>query len=206
MPKVEKTHLYRITKGWNVDQATWLIPKSESEMWNPGADTLEQGGTYTTDNSAETDYTEPENWEEYDITVILKYFIDNPNENFGFILISDEEMNNTQRGYASSDFTDDISLRPKLTIETETAITYFPQKGLKNKINLKITNSAISFSLPFNNSLVTVSNAKGQKVVSFEGTYGNSYAIPLGKLSAGVHFLTIKNDNKSATVKFFVIK
>ena len=206
MPKVEKTHLYRITKEWKADEVTWLMPKAGNKMWNPGEDTLEQGGAYTTDNSAETDYAEPENWEEYDITVMLKYFIDNPNENFGFILISDEEMNNTQRAYASSDFTDDISQRPKLTIETETAITYFPQKGLKNKINLKITNSAISFSLPFNNSLVTVSNAKGQKVVSFEGTYGNSYAIPLGKLSAGVHFLTIKHDNKSATVKFFVIK
>ena len=206
MPKVEKTHLYRITKDWTVDEATWLIPKAGNEMWNPGSDTLEQGGTYTEENAAETEYAEPENWEEYDITEIIKYFIDHPDENFGFLLISDEEMNNTQRAYASSDLTDDISLRPKLTIETETAITYVPQKGLKNKINLKMTNTAVCFSLPFNNCLVRISNARGQKFVSFEGTYGNSYAIPLAKLGAGVHFLTIKHDNNNETVKFFVVK
>ena len=206
MPKVEKTHLYRITKEWKADEVTWLMPKAGNKMWNPGEDTLEQGGAYTTDNSAETDYAEPENWEEYDITVMLKYFIDNPNENFGFILISDEEMNNTQRAYASSDFTDDISQRPKLTIETETAITYFPQKGLKNKISLKITNSAISFSLPFKNYRVTISNAKGQKTIHLEESLSDNYKIPLSKFSTGVHFLNIKHDNRSETIKFIVAK
>ena len=174
-------------------------------MWNPGADTLGQGGTYTEQNAAEADYAEPENWEEYDITEIIKYFIDHPDENFGFLLISDEEMNNTQRAYASSDFTDDITLRPKLTIETETAISWFPQAGLKDRINLHMTHTTIRFSLPFN-CFVRISNARGQKVVSFEGTHGNSYEIPLAKCGTGVHFLTIKHDNKNETMKFFVLR
>ena len=189
-----------------MEQATWLIPKSEAGLWNPGADTLDQGGAYTEQNAAETDYAEPENWEEYNVTEIIKYFLDHPDENFGFLLISDEEMNNTQRAYASSDFTDDTSQRPKLTIETETAISWFPQAGLKDRINLHMTNTTMRFSLPFDNCLVRISNARGQKFVSFEGTYGNSHTIPLSKLGAGVHFLTVKHDNKSATVKFFVIK
>lgn len=175
-------------------------------MWNPGEDTLDQGGAYTEQDAAETDYAEPENWEEYDVTEIIKYFLDHPDENFGFLLISDEEMNNTQRAYASSDFTDDTSQRPKLTIETETAISWFPQAGLKDRINLHMTNTTMRFSLPFDNCLVRISNARGQTVVSLDGTKGKRYEIPLNTCGTGVNFLTIKYDNRSETVKFYVVK
>lgn len=175
-------------------------------MWNPDEDTLDQGGTYTEQDAAETDYVEPENWEEFDVTEIIKYFIDHSDENFGFILICDEEFNNTWRGYASSDFTEDITWRPKLAIETETAISWFPQAGLKDRINLHMTNTTMRFSVPFDNCLVRISNARGQKVVSFDGTKGKSYEIPLNTCGTGINFLTITYDNRSETVKFYVVK
>ena len=66
--------------------------------------------------------------------------------------------------------------------------------------------SAISFSLPFNNSLVTISNAKGQKIIHLEESLSDNYEIPLNKFSTGVHFLNIKHDNRSETIKFIVAK
>ncbi len=201
----EKTHLYRMIKEWKPDEATWVHAK-KGEMWNPGADTLEQGGAFTEEDAAETGYAQPNEWEEYDITEILKYFLDHPDENYGFIIISDEDYNNVQRLYRSSDFTDTISQRPKLTIEYGTAVTYFPQTGLKDKINLTITNSSVRFSLSFNNSIVTISNAKGRKIVSFRENHRNSYEIPLSMLSNGVHLLNIKYNYRSDTIKFIVVK
>ncbi len=202
----EKTHLYRITKEWNVDEATWLEAKS-GEKWDTQSDDyLKQGGAYTEDNAAETGYAPNGAWEEYDVTKIVKYLIDHPDKNYGFLIISDEEMNNIQRLYATSDFTDDTSQRPKLKIVHNTPITYFPQKGLIHKINFTITNAAINFSIPYNSHTATIRNAKGRNIVSFKENYNKSYEIPLSMLSNGVHFLNIRHNQSSESIKFIVVK
>lgn len=195
-----------MTKDWTTEQATWLHAKSE-DKWDPqSTDFLDQGGTFTEENGAEVLYAAPETWEDFDVTAIVKHFLNNPNENFGFLSIDDEANGHTQRLYASSDYADDQTLRPKLAIEYETAITWFPQTGLRDKINLNITNATVSFTLPFNNCLTTISNAKGQRILSFEGNTGDKYQVPLHNLGTGLHFLTIKHENRSETVKFFVVK
>lgn len=203
---VQKTYLYRMIKGWKSDETTWLTPKKGDGMWNPLKDTLGQGGTFTEEDYAETACAAPETWEEYDITEITKFFIDNPDSNYGFIVISDKEINNIQRLYYSSDYPTDTSLRPKLTIEDEIAIKHVPQKILKNKIKFTITHSAINFVIPYTRYFVTITDAQGRTVESFRKNGKNCYEIPVRMLSTGVHFLNINHDHRSETIRFIVVK
>jgi hypothetical protein len=202
----EKTHCYRITKDWKVDEATWLEAKS-GEKWNPQSDNyMDQGGAYTEEDAAETGYAPDGEWEEYDVTEIVKYFIDNPDKNIGFLIISDEEYNNTQRLYASSDFTDDTSQRPKLKIVHNTPIAYVPQKVYKDKIALTVTNAAINLFIPYTGHRVTICDAKGQTILSFNEIRNNRYELPLTGFSNGVHFLNIHYEQRSESIAFIVVK
>jgi len=202
----EKNHLYRITKEWNVEEATWLEAKS-GEEWDPESDDfLDQGGAYTEDDAAETNYADTEEWEEFDVTEMVKYLIDNPDKNYGFLIISDEEMNNTQRLYVSSDYTDDKTLRPKLTISDESPIIYTPQKASKSTIMLSVTNEAIRFSVPYEYHHAAICDSKGRTVASFHTNSTKRYALPLEGFSNGVHFLTVRHNQGSESIPFIIVK
>ncbi len=193
-----KIFTYKIVKEWKVDESTWLSAKKDIS-W----DTI--GGDYTTTNGAETVFTARNNWEHFNITQIIKEILNSPN-NFGFLLICEERDGNSQRKYASSDYADDITKRPKLTIKYSTPIVNRPNNNLKKSLDFKLTNSSIKFHVPYKNYLLTISNAKGQKIISLKENESNYHKISLHNLSTGVHFLNIKWNNKKETLKFINIR
>ena len=192
----DKSTAYRISKDWKIDEATWISAKT-------GDDWTELGGDYSTENSADAPYAAEGAWEEYNVTLIIRQFLSGTPD-YGILIINDLGEGNSQRLYASSDYSDDTSLRPKLIVNRSTAITYFPQMGLENRLNLKISNNTLSFTLPYNKSSVSINNAKGQIVAQLKGYLNSNHVISLNELSAGVHFLNIKHINGSETIKFIV--
>ncbi len=202
---VEKTFAYRITKDWKANEATWVNSKS-GEKWDPSAGDNDQGGAFTKDDGAETGYADESTWETYDVTKILKYFLNNKDKNFGFLVEGDDAPGHTQRLYASSDYTIDKSQRPKLEITYSTAINYVPQVDLKEKINLRMTNSKVNFSVPFDNYEISLSNAKGQRIMRLTENASKEHAISLNSLPAGVVFMKVSHAAMSETMQFIVAK
>lgn len=198
---ITKTYLYRMTQEWKADEATWLIPGQGREIWNPQNDTLGQGGTFTEEGHVETACAAPGTWEEYDVTAMIKFFIENPDSNWGFIIASEKAINNIQRLYYSSDYADDVSLRPKLTIDGTIAIRHSFPKGFTREKKVIITNSDITITLPATGYHVSIIDIRGRTIRSF-----GKNSIPVDILTKGVHFLCVTHDRTRETVRFIVVR
>ncbi len=203
---IQKTYLYRVTKRWQADKATWLFPESNQSLWAPLKDTLNQGGCFTENNSVETTCAAEGTWEEYDITSILKFFITNPDSNYGFMIQSEKAVNNIQRIYYSSNYTDDITLRPKLIVEGEIAVTYFPVEKSNTAVQVTGTNEAIILYIPGMGSRALLHDLRGRTIKTLIPNRENRYVVPMSILSTGVYYLHTINDGYMRMVRFTVVK
>jgi hypothetical protein len=203
----EKATIYKISKDWKADEATWLFAKS-GEMWQPGKDSSFQGGGDTTSKISSTSYAAAQAWENYDITPTVKEFLGGAANN-GFLIVGDDRngwTNMTPRLYASSELTGQTQNRPKITIKTtDTKIKTVNQTGLSGDISYTLTNSYLNLTTSFNNCQVSVSNLKGQTLLSIKGI-GSTHKIPLAALSKGIHLITIIQNNRSETFRIIVNK
>ncbi len=173
-----KKILSRVTKAWDEETVTWTSP------WNSS------GGDYS-----QTDYTECSNgnasvWEEYEVTNMIKDFIDNPSSNHGFIIYIRLDDYGCQ--YPSSESTSDESKRPKLTVDySGTAINHSLMNRKNNTIEFRNSNNSLSFTVPYNNYSVRIYSPNGKIILSYEGD-GYYNTVALNKLSTGVHIVQIK--------------
>ncbi len=98
--------LYTLTTAWQESTATWSIP------WE------QKGGDFSPTPIATNDNDTVGNWEDYDVTPVIKGIVEDDDPNYGFILLFDDYIDGYGVYYTSSE-AEDPSLRPKLTV------TYF---------------------------------------------------------------------------------
>jgi len=102
--------VYRVTEDWVEMQATWN-DRMTSTAWSPSA-----GGTWTTTGSVTQTAVSsgPISW---DVTQIVKAWIESGENNFGFLIkLTDESGTNYWQQFASSTYYD-IDSRPVLEID-----------------------------------------------------------------------------------------
>ncbi|WP_287325004.1 DNRLRE domain-containing protein [Okeania sp. SIO1F9] len=100
----------RSTKG----DATWIHSFYDSQFWsNPGGDFSEKVSAVTTVGD-EGIYT----WESTsEMVADLQQWLDNPDDNFGWLLLGNETVSRTVKGFASSE-------NPELSAQPQLRVTY----------------------------------------------------------------------------------
>lgn len=194
---VEKTMLYLLNKSWVDTTTTWLLRDRDS-YWDSF------GGDYDTTISASAPYAAESGWERFDVTSFINQF--NKGEpNFGFILNSDRKDGNTGRLYPSSEYNNDSSLRPKLTVVYDDVVSILNNTTMEtaSPIRTHLTNGILSIATPYLSSgVLTVYSFSGQEIYSseFKGTHNH---IDLSIYSKGAYLLTVNsNGNKVCKIIF----
>lgn len=97
--------IHRIKKEWESSSVSWQEP------WET------EGGDFSDTVLASFTNTQKEVWENYEVTDLIKQFVEDPSINFGFLLSFDENNHDIVFGAVAhaSEYTD-ITKRPKLTI------------------------------------------------------------------------------------------
>jgi hypothetical protein len=106
-------HIYRVSTDWGTTPVNWNTP------WT------DLGGDYNKEILDTIEDVKKGIWETFDVSNSVKEFIDTPSSNFGFIVLppmSNPMRENKNRAdnhgcvAYSSEYTGDITKRPKLTI------------------------------------------------------------------------------------------
>ena len=179
----ETCSLFTYTRPWNVSTTTWNQADS-GVMWTS------PGGDFKRDFVAWTPFADSLTWENFDVTLIVREFLQNPDSNFGFFLKTG--YNNIERRYYSSDYEVD-SLRPKLTITTSTAITNkFSKQGAANSIRVNSVSKVVSFYVPFEDDyVVSIVNTRGSQIYSALSSKMKSFSVSLKNSSAGIYMVRV---------------
>lgn len=162
--------LHTINNYWKEMEVTWNDAMKDTpwEMYpashNDDTFALKNGGDIDID-PVDTPLSKGVNeWQEYDVTSAIKDFIENPENNNGFMIRSSSEQQ--PHIYFSSEH-EDKSKRPKLTFKISTPI----KKQTTNKktgINIRSLNNAVEITTPFKNSYsIKIFSLNGKKVVNF---------------------------------------
>jgi hypothetical protein len=191
-------NVYLVSKDWIELEATWF-KASSSDWWD------EEGGDFEPkiEASCEIPSNATGKWEEWDVTSCIQNFIDNPETNFGFHFFMNVTMVTVE--YTSSESNNQQN-RPKLTIETATAIENSPKKSNELIRLIKTADSYLVY-LPFtSNSSVKVYDVKGKQIASFNTLrYGEWHRLP-NSIKPGVHIIKINNKEKSIVKKLWFVK
>ncbi|MEM3381428.1 MAG: DNRLRE domain-containing protein, partial [Candidatus Bathyarchaeia archaeon] len=102
--------VYRVTKDWAEMEATWKAYKSGNN-WDT------EGGDYTTEGGSSS--TVPANlkqWMIWDVTAIVKAWIEGGKPNYGFIIKLEQEEKYVHFGFNSKD-NEATNLRPILEVD-----------------------------------------------------------------------------------------
>lgn len=202
--------VFRLTQDWVEDELTWANTGS-SETWiipwdtpqNPmvvGNDFPPSGMIEVNDSAKAVTSAVGNAWEEYDVTELIQIFSDGT-PNYGFFIRNDDKGGNTNRAYYSSEYEDDISLRPKLEIAYETSessISNFNDLGSFNSVYKIETLSEISYSLNFNKMYeISLFSLNGKLIKNFKGIGQNQFIVDKMKLSSSTYILMLKRDGLS---------
>ena len=105
--------VYRLTEDWDEEHATWKNRLS-GISW-AGVDPLGYGGTWASDGSI-SEAAVSGGWISWDVTEIVRAWIEGGQSNFGFIIkLADETGSNYWQQFASREYYDP-SVRPQLDI------------------------------------------------------------------------------------------
>lgn len=201
---------FRLTQDWVEDELTWFNASS-SETWatpwddpqDPnvvGKDIPPTGMIDATDSARTITSKEGNVWEEYDVTKIIQKYADGT-PNYGFLLRNDDYGGNTSRLYFSSEYEDDLTLRPKLEIVYETdenSNTKISKLSSLNIIEKIQSTSQILYSLDFIEKYeITLSTITGKTLKRFSGVGKGTFTIDKNSLSSSCYLLTLKREGHS---------
>lgn len=127
---MENSFVYQLQSSWTDTNATWLNTHTDS-LWST------PGGDFDVLKQFKTPYASTGSWEEYDVTEIVQNWLAG-SPNYGFIVFPDQKADNTGREYLSSEYSDDCSLRPKLTITYEGDVAITEMKTHKKCVPLDV--------------------------------------------------------------------
>ena len=177
------TVAHRLIKEWNEHTVTWM-------QADTGAPWDLVGGDYTLEDSAQTTFANDSTWENYDVTGIVKKFIDGT-PNYGFIVVPDLAEGNTSRDYYSTAFEDIDSLKPKLTVTYTSNAISTPNKSryLLQGVLLYKDGSVIRLFVPFEKQYrITIYNSKGRVIENINGCESRWYRLNAKMSSHGIYF------------------
>lgn len=209
--------IHRLTKDWGegnsnagypgnsgtnatTNDATWTQNLFGSSNWtSPGGDFV----SIASDTTTSIGNSGPIHFNSQQFINDLQFFIDNPSQNFGWIIIGDESNTNTINGFHSRQSS--ISqLYPEL------AITYSSTTGILESQKSKIT----FHSNPVNDQLVLLSESWNfssltYSVIDLKGSLVKkgkikTNIIPVSDLKEGIYFLQLITENGAAENLKFV--
>ncbi len=201
----EACSLFVATTKWNVSEATWTHARADTK-WEADSG----GGDYNSDIFSRTTYALPESWERYDATTFVKDFYNNPDSNTGFIIGTDQgEKGNQGRHYISSEYADNDSLRPKLTIEydDDNAITFSGVPLVFGKhIHVKQSPGLLQLFIPFEKPYHgMLTDMLGRKIYTFRGESPGVHTYTR-VIHTGIYLLKLQVGEEGATRKLFIGK
>ena len=108
-------YMYRLLRtDWVENQATWEIYKTGSNWTTAGAGS--SGNDYSPDNSCSSSVSRTTNeWKAWEMSDLVQDCFDNYNKNIHLLLAKTNVSSGSWLFY-SKEYTDDTSLRPKLTV------------------------------------------------------------------------------------------
>lgn len=190
--KSDVYEVYKVTKEWNENGASW-IKSTSSVNWDI------YGGDYESTALSSFSYSGSYNgWFDFSVTSALKDFIDNPSINYGLIVLVPggvdsvyDNQTKDQETYFHSSEASDESLRPKLTV------TYDPGTStMQNDIKIAIPESY----------KVTIINMQGRKVASFMLNDIKQLNQMKASLSSGIHIINITTPEKKVVRKVWFMR
>jgi hypothetical protein len=200
--------VFRLTKGWDESGVTWYKATSNVNWTTEGGDRdtprifkLEQAADFLNQ------------WADHTVTATVQDMVQNPEENHGFLFVhvGTSGNNHDRQDYRSSEY-NDVSFRPKLTVEYSADVTNVSPRVSTEKqgtgIVVRNTHSGLMVSSPFHeNRELTVRDVKGRKLFSCDWAAGHtSFHIPLHGIAPGMHVVTVTSREGSVTQKAFFCK
>jgi len=187
--------VFALSKDADFSTMSWNVYK-KGEQWE------KPGGDFDEKTKVETKYAaKPDDWEDYNVTEMVKGWISEPSKNKGFILVADEnpEANNTGRKYYSSE-NSAKDKRPQLVIDYKnSAIQFKTGPGFYQSVTLHCTRNRVTIESPKARICdIFLFDAKGKMVESFRGISAFKSSVPLHALGNGVYSIAV------ATEKFVV--
>lgn len=99
------------------DGSTWNLRNANGSVaWAGGAGGA-AGSDYSSSVTASVSITDPLAWYDLDLTADVQDFVDGTLTNYGWWLVGNVVFSNSGKTFASSDYTIDSTLRPKLVID-----------------------------------------------------------------------------------------
>ena len=184
----------------------WEVPQEANSGFQPGG-MVDSDDTVRVKNSAELN-----SWEEMDITGFIQKILSGDVDNYGFLFKNDDYPNNSSRDYASSEYTADKTLRPKLTIVYGENAVMEPNSVTASKQSKRIKFTTLASEVLLNISVdgayeVRLTSLSGRIIRSFNGNGISSYSINKSGLQSACYFVSvIKNGAIVATDRLLLIK
>lgn len=223
--------LFTISRHWVDTEVTWNNADSNTAWENTDPDTkfynpfvgdtmITPGGCdFTRENQVIADYAKLNDWENYDVTDIVKKMHKNQIPNYGFMIKQfvciktnqgrDPKLRyNWGKSYRSSEY-EEVEKRPKLTVKYETTgiNEYHTANIFKNKVVTIKTANALKIYIPFKGGYhISINDIKGRQVLSFEGNGKQWISIPSTSFAQGMHIINISYNGISATKRFIFIQ
>ena len=200
--------LFTISKHWIDTEVTWNNADSNTAWENTDPDTK----FYNPITG------EIHDWENYDVTDIVKKIHKNQIANYGFMIKQfvcikttrgrDPKLRyNWGKSYRSSEY-EEVEKRPKLTVKYEqTSINPTNLTStLNNDIVIKKNGENLKIFIPFeNNYTVLFSDLKGSQVYTFEGNQNQWYYIVTENFSNKMYIVSVKLNKKTLYSKFLFV-
>lgn len=202
--------VYKRTEDFSEETDPFIWPQVWDEV-SPGVDSTNPIDTY---DFISTGPQIDSGWFDFDVTSAVSGYVTDPSTNFGFMIYLETDCPVFNSGsvqmFCRKD-TNNVELRPKLTIEYDTLSVPISSNPVKNKLDFKIaslnstglrisTQSAFSADIMIysvNGSLIQQIGSKYLKakdnVINFNK-----------KLSRGTYFVTLKGEKFSNTQKIVI--
>lgn len=199
--------LHTIDKEWKEMEVTWNdamkdIPwKMYPASHNDDSFSVEMAGDMEIDPIASPLSKNVNEWQVYDVTSSIKDYVENPENNNGFMIRNSSEQQ--PHIYFSSEY-EDISKRPKLTFSTTTPITNTFTKKTNGGISVKPLNRDFEITVPFNNSYdIKIFSLNGKKVVNLTNKTEKKMILKNDLFSSGVNIVSISYSGTQHNLRLF---
>ncbi len=192
--------LFVATRAWNKDEITW----NRAQVGVSWADSfpghlvpfVHGGGDYNSSLVSTAVLPADSSWITIDVTSAISSFIQNPDQNFGFVL----KDKDTQKGYfyTSSKYSDPTQ-RPKLTLSYETSAIIPVENSSIKGMKIEAVSGAVKMTFPHSGQYsAKLHDAKGRLVVSVSGR-GETAQLSGISDHCGMLFLTCQFDGNTYT-------
>lgn len=178
--------IYKLLSQWDEAIVNWEDATGSSK-WNV------PGGEFAASALDNNTSMQINVWEDYDVTVCVQEYVQNPLTNNGLILMFDDSMELYGVDFVCSENSSQ-ERRPKLTIEYEEAsgIKAYIESIKNNLIILNDINclKSVCSSLPEVHQIV-IQNSRGQMVAVIKSDLVNRLSTVVNSLQSGIHFISL---------------